>query len=85
MQAIKRVRKTIEADPLSDASRTFAALVMALESGKRFKVSDLYLLSYDDFEHAITLLKEWRLDRHYSSKFRLLDTSMVALDGKPEA
>ncbi len=80
MQAIKRIRKVIEADPSSSASRTFAALVLALESGQEFKLDALYQLSYEDFENALELLKEWRLDRHYSAKFRLLDTSMVALE-----
>lgn len=82
MQAIKRIRKTIESDPSTPTAKIFAGLVLALESGQEYKLDSLYQLNYDDFETALDMLKEWRLDRHYSAKFRLLDTSMVALDSQ---
>jgi hypothetical protein len=78
VKAIKNVRKLLEAAPDSVAARTLSALVIALETDEKFDLSSLYALDYDTFELAIQLLQEWRLDRYYSAKFRLLDSSVVA-------
>lgn len=75
MQALKDARKLIERRPDSEAARTFAALVMALESEDVYPLVDLYLLDYDDFGLALALLAEWRLDRYYTKKAVLLDLS----------
>ena len=80
MKAIRKVRRLLEAEPHSPAARTLSALVVAIETNERFDLSSLYALDYDTFELAMDLLKEWRLDRHYSAKFRLLDSSVLALD-----
>lgn len=53
-----------------------SALVVALESETPFPLHELYQTRYDDFELALDVLKEWRLDRYYSSKVRLLDLSV---------
>ena len=78
MQAIKRVRKLLETQPELKAAQTLSSLVLALESGDAFDLAKLYALDYDHFDLAIELLSEWRLDRYYSAKFRLLDVSMHA-------
>jgi hypothetical protein len=41
-------------------------------------LSQLYALSFSQFELALEILGEWRLDRYYSSKVRLLDLSLQA-------
>jgi len=41
-------------------------------------VAQLYQLDDKRFELALEILDEWRLDRHYASKLRLLDTSTLA-------
>lgn len=76
MRALKQARKLIEKKPESSTAQTLSALVVALESEIPFALQNLYQLDYDDFELAMDLLKEWRLDRYYSSKVRLLDLSV---------
>lgn len=78
MLAIKKARKLIEADPTSSASKTLAELVLALESEASFNLAEIYKLSYDHFETALEILAEWRLDRYYAKKLRLLDVSHLA-------
>ena len=82
MLAIKKARKLIENNPNDAASKIIAALVLALESETTISVAQLYSLDDKRFELALEILNEWRLDRHYASKLRLLDSSAVlqALD-----
>jgi len=75
MLAIKKARKSIQANPSDPSSQTLSALVLALESGGNIAVKPLYDLDNDKFELALEMLSEWRLDRHYASKLRLLDVS----------
>ena len=84
MLAVKKARKLIETTPQSPGAKTLSALVIALESDQPFSLSQLYALSYPQFELALEVLSEWRLDRYYSSKGRLLDLSLQAseLGGK---
>jgi flagellar biosynthesis/type III secretory pathway protein FliH len=76
MRALKQARKLIEKKPESQAAQALSTLVVALESETPFALQSLYQLDYDDFELALDVLKEWRLDRYYSSKVRLLDLSV---------
>lgn len=90
MRALKQARKLIEKKPESLTAQTLSALVVALESETPFALQSLYQLDYDDFGLAMELLKEWRLDRYYSSKVRLLDLSvqvgeMVQTEKAPSA
>ena len=75
MRALKKARKLIESQPETPAAKTLSALVVALESEAPFALASLYQLGYDEFEMALEMIKEWRLDRYYSSKVRLLDLS----------
>lgn len=75
MLAIKKARKLIEANPGSDASKALAALVVALETESAFNLGTLYALGDKPFQLALEILAEWRLDRHYAKKARLLDAS----------
>lgn len=76
MRALKQARKLIEKKPESPAAQALSTLVVALESETPFALQSLYQLDYDDFELALDVLKEWRLDRYYMSKVRLLDLSV---------
>lgn len=76
MNAIKKARKLIEAKPDSDAAKTLASLVRALESDEKFDLSQMYKLDYDSFEICIEVLKDWRLERYYLGKIRLHDLSV---------
>lgn len=75
MLAIKKARKLIEADPAQPAAQTISQMVLALESGAEFSVTRLYTLDNTYFDLALEILDEWRLDRHYANKLRLIDTS----------
>ena len=72
MRALKKTRKLIERNPEKPEAQILSALVLALESEEPFQLADLYQLNYDDFNLALQLLSEWRLDRYYSSKAVLL-------------
>ena len=76
MNEIKKARRLIETNPDSGAAKTLANLVRALESDEKFALADLYKLSYDDFEIAIGILKEWRLERYDAGKAKLHDLSV---------
>jgi hypothetical protein len=76
MRALKKVRKLIETSPGKPKADIFSRLVVALETEESFPLADLYKLDYDDFNLALELFAEWRLDRYYASKLRLLDVSM---------
>ena len=76
MNAIKKARKLIEAKPDSDAAKTLASLVRALESDEKFDLSAIYKLDYDSFDICIEVLKDWRLERYYLGKIRLHDLAV---------
>lgn len=76
MNEIKKARRLIETNPHTDAAKTLAGLVRALESEEKFDLGTLYKLNYDNFNLAIDILKEWRLDRYFSGKAKLHDLSV---------
>jgi hypothetical protein len=76
MNAIKKARKLIESAPHSEAATTLSQLVRALESDQNFAIAELYQLNYADFNLAIDILKDWRLDRYYMGKAKLHDLSV---------
>jgi hypothetical protein len=78
MLAIKKARKLIEANPADAASKTLADLVLALESETPFQLADISELDYQRFEIALEILAEWRMDRYYAKKLRLVDVSTMA-------
>lgn len=74
-RAIKAVRRILEQDPHDPDAQILAKLVLALESGSAFELPRLYEMSLDNFQLALDVLKEWRLDRYYASKVKLFDIS----------
>lgn len=78
MNAIKKARQIILATPDSQEALTLARLVLALEAETDFPLVSLYALNLDSFGLAMEILKEWRLDRYYAQKGKLLDVSYQA-------
>ncbi len=78
MLAIKKARKFIQSNPTDAAAQFISSLVLALESESEVSVAQLYKLDYQNFQLALEILSEWRLDRYYASKLRLLDASAQA-------
>jgi hypothetical protein len=78
MRAIHKAQKIIESGLDSKEGKTLQELVLALESGQPFALEKIYELEYKNFEIALAVLAQWRLDRHYASKFRLISAAVHA-------
>ena len=78
MRAIKQAKKLIENNPNSSIGKTFSKLILSLESDIEFSVKDLYALDTADFELAIEVLKDWRIDRFYIGKAKAFDMATHA-------
>lgn len=85
MNEIKKARRLIEANPHTEAAKTLASLVRALESEEKFDLTSIYRLNYDNFNLAINIMKEWRIDRYYSGKAKLHDLSVQVAALSPQA
>jgi len=77
MNAIKKVRKYLLVHPDTESSRILAKLVAALGEERPFELGELYQLDYDTFDLAISLMKDWRLDRYYASRLALFDMAHI--------
>lgn len=84
MRAIKKARRLIEAQPDKATAIVLSRLVVALESETPFDLSALYGIDYRSFELALQVIAEWRLDRYYSGKAKLLGASvhLAAMQGE---
>lgn len=78
MRAIKKVKRFIEKSPISVEALTFSRLILSLESDVEFQLNELYRLNSDDFDLAIELLRDWRIDRFYIGKAKAFDTAAHA-------
>lgn len=76
MRVIKKARRLILSQPQTLAAQTLSKLILSLENETEFSISDLYRLDLKEFDMAINLLQEWRLDRYYEGKAKLFDVSM---------
>jgi hypothetical protein len=78
MRAIKQVKKLIENNPTSRSGQTFSKLILSLESEIEFLVKDLYQLDAQEFDLAMEVLKDWRIDRFYLGKAKAFDAATHA-------
>ena len=78
MRAIKQAKKLIEKNPNSVVGQTFSKLILSLESDIEFSVKDLYSLDTSEFDLAIEVLKDWRIDRFYIGKAKAFDMATHA-------
>ncbi|MDM0046257.1 hypothetical protein QTH91_17325 [Variovorax dokdonensis] len=83
MNAIKRARRYIEQYPMEPSAQILSRLVLALETEHGFELSELYELDLAQFDLAIEILKEWRLDRYYAGKAKLFDLSLQLSQMQP--
>jgi hypothetical protein len=79
MRAIKKVRQVIEQNPQEQTAQIFSRLILSLVEEEDFAVKDLYLLDSSNFQLAMDILQEWRLDRYYMGKAKTFDTAQQAL------
>ena len=73
MNAIRDLRKYLLKNPSSDSAKVLAKLALALANERDFALSDLYRLTFEEFELAIEVMRDWRLDRYYTSRIQLFD------------
>jgi len=84
MRAIKKARNIIATEPASPVAQVLSTLVLALESKEKFSLEELYTLDYDSFELCLEILREWRLDRYYAGKSKLIDLSMQVSEARAQ-
>lgn len=77
MNAIKRVRLYMQKHPTTHEARVLAHLAACLADERAFPLADLYALDMEAFDLAIELMRDWRLDRYYAARLKLLDTILV--------
>ena len=73
MNAIRELRKYLLKNPSGESAKTLARLAVALANDREFPLSDLYRLPFEEFELALEVLRDWRLDRYYAARVRLFD------------
>lgn len=72
MRILKKLEKRLLGSHKNDqAYRILMRLVKSLCLNEDFRLSEIYELSYDDFELALNIMKHWRLDRYTKTKERL--------------
>jgi len=79
MRAIKKIKHIIEQNPQDQASQIFSNLIKSLAEEVDFSIKNLYLLKTSDFQLAMEILQEWRLDRYYMGKAKVFDAALQAL------
>ena len=79
MRAIKKVRLAIAQNPQAQTAQIYSRLILSLVEEVDFSMKDLYLLATPDFQLAMDVLHEWRLDRYYLGKAKTFDTAQQAL------
>jgi len=80
MPAIKKVKKISEHSPESTTGLVYSRLILSLEAEEDFSIKELYKLNTHDFELAIELMKDWRIDRFYIGKAKAFDMATHASD-----
>jgi trimethylamine:corrinoid methyltransferase-like protein len=78
MRAIKKAEKIIEKDITKPFARVLSQLIVSLESEDVFHIRQLYDLPPEEFNLAIEVMKEWRIDRHYMGKSKTFAAAYYA-------
>ena len=76
MSALKQARKLIEKHPSGKEAQALSKLVVSLETDQAISLKEIYELDYEAFQLAMDVMRDWRIDRHYASKVKLLDLSL---------
>lgn len=79
----KQARKFIENHPDDPQIEILTNLILSLQSDEPFPLASLYELSGKNFELALEIIGDWRMDRHYAKKQKLLDVVQRLVEVKP--
>ncbi|GAO37827.1 hypothetical protein SCT_3265 [Sulfuricella sp. T08] len=73
MRNLKKLEKRLLGIHKDDpANLVLIRLVKSLCLHENFNLSEIYELSYDDFELALNIMKDWRLDCYSKTTERIL-------------
>lgn len=73
MNGIKDLHKYLRENKTGQSAKVLARLAVALADEREFPLVDLYGLPLHEFEMAIEFMRDWRLDRYYVARIRLVD------------
>ncbi len=73
MNAIKKAAKYIQKNSATPDAQRLIELAVALETNGSYTLTTLYDMDFEAFEHALGVIRDWRVDRHYLSKLRMLE------------
>ena len=79
MRVIQKIRLVIAQDPQQQTAQIFSRLISGLVDEVDFPLHELYRLQAPEFELAMQILQEWRLDRYYMGKTKTFDVTLQAL------
>jgi hypothetical protein len=82
MFAANQIHKKIRLQPESDVAKIFSRLIVSLEGDEPIKLQEIYSMPFDDFKLAIAIIRDWRVERYYKSKMKVLDTSVHHQENK---
>lgn len=71
MHVLKQLEQRLLNDPQDADNKILGSLVHALCMDQDFKLAKLYELSYDNFELALKVMKNWRTSRYTKTRERI--------------
>ena len=71
MNVLKQLEQKLLKDPQDPDDKILGNLVASLCMDEEFKLSELYELSYDNFELSLKVLKNWRVSRYTKTRERI--------------
>ncbi len=77
---IKKAARYIYKNPTAPGAKALTDLAVAIENGAAYSLGELNELNHEEFELAIGMIKDWRVDRHYLSKLRMLEIAEMDMD-----
>jgi hypothetical protein len=81
VNAIKKAAKYIYKNPDAPGAKVLASLARAIESNEPYALGPLFDLHHDEFQLALGMIKDWRVDRHYLSKLKMLELGEIEAIG----
>lgn len=77
---LRKLNESLKKKPQDKSSQIFSKLITCLAEESDFSLKELYELNSDEFELAIEVLDQWRLDRFYMGKAKVFDVALQALE-----
>jgi hypothetical protein len=71
MNVLKQLEQRLLKDPKDPDNVVLGSLIHALCMDQDFKLATLYELSYDNFDLALKVMKNWRTSRYTKTRERI--------------